>query len=96
VKDFKQNGLGDILLDEGDLHYTEPTRQHQRDIMLTRKGEIKHSPNTGCGIEDFIDEERPDEMLREIHAQFVRDGMVITQIRHSQNTINIEASYARN
>lgn len=77
--DMLQDEEGDILLKDGDVVWGESTTQHQRDILLVRPGDFKVSPR-GVGLGDYIDDEDPEEMLRNARKQFVKDGMTVQKL----------------
>jgi hypothetical protein len=79
--DFRQNIYGDLDLSGGDIHYVESTVAHQRDLLLTGMGELKHSPTTGAGIHDFINDETPEAMLRMVRRKFIQDGMTVNSVK---------------
>lgn len=79
--DFRQDTNGDIDLTGGDIHYVESTVAHQRDLLLTAMGELKHAPTSGAGIHDFINDETPEAMLRMVRRQFIQDGMTVNSVK---------------
>ncbi|MDX9703939.1 MAG: hypothetical protein RBU23_12985 [Candidatus Auribacterota bacterium] len=94
MQDIRQNKNGDIDLSGGDIHYTESTVAHQRDLLLTTMGSLKHSPVTGVGIQDFINDENPAEMLRMVRKKFIRDGMTVNSVGLNQaRQLEIDAYY---
>lgn len=94
MRDFKQKIDGDIDLSSGDIVWGESTRQHQRDIILTHPGELKHALDSGVGVDDFINDDNPDELLRKTRQEFIKDGQKVTKISFNNGTINTEAYYA--
>lgn len=92
--DFRQNINGDIDLSGGDVHYVESTVAHQRDLLLTGMGELKHSPVSGTGVHDFIDDETPEAMMRMARRKFIQDGMTVNSIAiDSDGQLVIDAYY---
>ena len=79
--DFRQDINGDIDLTGGDIHLVESTVAHQRDLLLTGMGELKHSPVTGAGVHDFINDETPEAMLRMVRKKFIHDGMTVNSVK---------------
>jgi hypothetical protein len=79
--DFRQDTNGDIDLTAGDIHYVESTVAHQRDLLFTGMGELKHSPTTGVGIHDFINDETPEAMLRMVRRKFIQDGQTVNSVK---------------
>lgn len=88
-RDIQQTTDGDIKLLAGDIVWGEASLQHQRDILLQRKGDSHMHPEVGVGLEDWIDDDKPEQLLREISKQFTADGMTIISL----STTNIIAEY---
>ncbi|MBN2814987.1 MAG: hypothetical protein JXQ80_12970 [Bacteroidales bacterium] len=92
--DFRQDTNGDIDLTGGDIHYVESTVAHQRDLLLTAMGELKHAPTTGVGIHDFINDETPEAMLRMVRRKFIQDGMTVNSVKqNAAGQIEADAYY---
>lgn len=92
--DFRQDINGDIDLQNGDIHYVESTVAHQRDLLLTGMGELKHAPLVGVGIHDFLNDENPAEMLRTIRKKYIMDGMIVNAvIQNTNKQLEIDAYY---
>lgn len=74
-----ENGL---VIKNGDIAIGESTLQHQTDLLLTHKGELKHTPDAGVGLAQFLlDEgESEDKVTAAITEEFERDGMVVNSI----------------
>lgn len=84
----------DLKIDGGDFVTEESTQQHQRLLMVTEPPEWGENPTVGAGIANFLMDETPEAMLREIRMQFTRDGMRITELRVTdQQTIEVTAKY---
>jgi hypothetical protein len=94
MKDFRQKSDGDIDLSGGDLHVVESTIAHQRDLILAGMGELKHSPTTGVGIIDFLNEESPEAMLRTVRKKFIQDGMTVNSVKqNAAGQLEVDAFY---
>ena len=92
--DFRQTNNGDIDLSGGDIHYVESTVAHQRDLLLTGMGELKHSPLTGVGIIDFLNDETPEAMLRTVRRKFIQDGMIVKSVKQNEKgELEVDAYY---
>lgn len=78
----------DILLDEdddldfrfGDLLIGESTRQHQRHLFLTEKGQNKRVPVSGIGIGGWQNDDDLSPLYSDVQRQFELDGMQVTSI----------------
>jgi hypothetical protein len=88
--DYEQKKM---LIRNGDFVPGESTRQHQRRLLMAHKGEYKQHPLAGVGLRDYVDDENPDAMIREIRKQLVADGMRVDSIQIIPNGLHIDASY---
>ena len=95
MQDYKQNNEnGDLDLSTGDLQIIEDaTNQHQKDLILTNKGELKNNGGTGVGVETFLNDESPENLFHETKKQFIRDGMQVRQIGIINGKFAINANY---
>lgn len=89
----------DLKFEDGDLVIGESTRQHQRLILLSAKGEIREFPTRGVGIFDWTLDDSPGDLNSEIKRQFELDGMTVQQVKarvtsSGLNSLQIEAVYA--
>jgi hypothetical protein len=85
-------GTGDIACKNGDFVIGDSTLQHQADLLEAAEGEYKQSPTVGVGLQGFLNDENPADMLRKIRIQFVGDGLNIVQLQ-SADPLNIKANY---
>ena len=91
--DIKFTTDGDIDFTGGDISYTESTRQHQADLIMTQKGHIKEHPEVGVGAINFLHDESSEDFMRAIRKEFTRDGMTVTAIRMVNGNLFFEAKY---
>lgn len=104
MKDLKQTDDMDLYLDDsGDIVWLEAALipgtgllgrgcadQHQKDMILAHKGEYRLTPTVGVGASDYLDDEGPLNLKREINKQFVQDAMKVKSI---DAALNIVAGY---
>lgn len=84
----------ELLIVNGDFVRGESTRQHQKNLLLANKGAYKQSPEIGVGLIDFLNDDDPGEMMREIRLQFAADGMIVESLGFgSDGKLQINASY---
>ncbi len=94
MTDIKHTDTGDLDLSAGDLLYVESDNQHQKDILLAHKGHYKAHPATGVGIEDYVNETAPEELLRTIKKEFTADGMKVNKVTlNALGEIETDAHY---
>jgi len=84
---------GDLVFINGDIAYGESTLQHQRDILQAHPGDYRYAPTVGVGVQDFVKDDDPENMLRAIAQQFTADGMTVNSIVFSNNKVNVNANY---
>ncbi len=72
----------------------DATHQNQKALIEEHLGSIKHSPLTGVGIENYLDDDSPDSLLRAIRRQLVADGQSVKHLSIDNNyELKIEANY---
>lgn len=80
MKDFLQKIDGDLDFGSGDIAFTDATLQHERDIILTRPGALKHAPTSGVGVEDYFNDDSPEDLLRKTRQELLKDGVNVKKI----------------
>ena len=86
--------LGDIDISGGDLNIVKnAVYQHQRDIIMMHKGEIKCAPAMGVGASDFIDDADEATIIGVIRRELVRDKQTVERIGFRNGKLEIEAYY---
>lgn len=95
MKDYKQQIDGDLDFSQGDLHVTESTRQHQRDLLMSDKGHIRDKAEAGVGAVNYLLDEDPEGLLRATRKEFTADGMKVRRVGYAEETndLNVEADY---
>lgn len=84
----------DLVIQNGDLVIGESTRQHQQLLLLFEKGDLIEFPTHGVGTRSWINDDVSFADLKaEIKREFERDGMRVTKIAVSSQTITTEANY---
>ncbi len=93
--DIKQTDDGDLDFTSGDIEMTEPTGQHQRDILLAAPGDYKESPAVGVDSVRFMLDVEPADYLRRIRKQMSADGQKVKALSYNENTgkVDIDAEY---
>lgn len=84
---------GHLQIHNGDFVVGEATKQHQRKLLITQKGEYKQHPLVGVGIANYLDDENPDDLLRETRKQFVQDGMAVNKLEVTATGVGVDAEY---
>ncbi len=73
----------------GDITY-----QNQEIIIKTEKGEIKEAPLKGVGALGFLDDDSPDNFMKEIRVQLTQEGMQVNRVEfNSEGKLVIDANY---
>lgn len=92
--DIMLDATNDLLIEDGDFVVADATEQHQNCLLLANKGDYKTQPMLGVGIFMYINDDEPQDMMREIRTQFTNDGMEITKMSvRLPSTVTIEAIY---
>lgn len=84
---------GTLPIVNGDFVMGESTVQHQRRLLKAQPGEYKQHLLTGVGIDNSLDDENPDNLIRETRRQFVQDGMTVDTLLITENGIAADAHY---
>lgn len=94
VNDIMIDGeTGELLIKDGDLVVGESSLQHQKDLLLLQKGELKYEPLIGVGIADFMDDEGTEDLFRTIRKEFAKDGMKVKELKEVNGELMIDAEY---
>jgi hypothetical protein len=86
---------GDLRIEGGDFVTGESTLQHQRDLLITERGQYRLHPDVGVGLASFINDDLDrDDITSAIQAEFTKDGMAVGRIKiNSVDSIEIAAQY---
>jgi len=99
MEDYLHTEDNDLLIADGDFVVGETTQQAQSLLLRIKKGELRQYPKTGVGIDDFLVDDNPGDIYREIQLQFEADGMTVRKIDINldevKNTLDakVDASY---
>lgn len=91
--DFMQLESGDLDLANGDILMGDAAQQHQRDIILTRAGALKHSPTRGVGVEDYFNDDSGEDLLRKTRQELIKDGVKVQSLSMVNGLIQISGYY---
>ncbi len=88
----------DLKVENGDFVIGESTAQHQKCLLMAKKGDYKQNPIVGVDLFHEIDDEGPEDLLREVRLAFSQDGMKVNRMKavttpNGGITINTEAFY---
>jgi hypothetical protein len=87
-----KNGLITQGLVIGDI-----TFQNQEIIIVSEKGEIKNAPTKGVGIQSYLDDEMPDNLLRAIRTELAVEGMQVNKVSiNEKGLLEVDAKYKTN
>lgn len=86
---------GDLLFINGDIQYGRSNQQHQRDILMARPGDYKTALPIGVGVDDYLKDDDPNDMLSAIKQHFNKDGMAMKELSYDEqeNKLIINAIY---
>jgi hypothetical protein len=95
MNDILTAANGDIIFKDNDITIGFSDLQHQEDLLLMQKGELKREPLQGVGIENFLNESDIDGMLAEVKTVFTNDGMDVQRLSFDEQTgnLNYHADY---
>lgn len=84
---------GELLQKAGDFSVGDATIQNQKLLLILNKNEIKQYPTACVGATEFIDDEDPNELIREIRKEYTKDGMRIKDLTNNNGKIGVDANY---
>ncbi len=91
--DILLNEDGDVNIASGDIRYVESTAQHQRDLLLAGRGDYKEYPAVGVGTVEYVNDNLPEDYLREVSKSFQGDGMTVKSIEYDENMNIVTEAY---
>lgn len=93
VQDILIDEDNDLIVVDGDFKIEDSIEQHQKCILLAAPGDYKQKPIMGVNIFHWLNDERPEDMMREIRLQLSDDGMKVKKISNLNNKIEIDAHF---
>lgn len=86
---------GDLQIGAAGLVVGVDLMQRQRTILFARKGDIKHNPEVGVGMEDYLLEDEVAGIRGKITEEYEADGLEVLEIKMSSLIdMIIDADYA--
>ena len=83
----------DLVIRNGDFAVGDPTRDNQALLLLTMKGELKGAPLSTVGLRSFMNDERPQSLLREVRRIMTADGQKIRSLTYTEGRLKLDAFY---
>jgi len=84
----------DLVFEDGDFALGDSTEQNQMLILLSVPGEFKQFPTIGVGLEDYLNDERPGNLMESIRKNFLLDGMHLKRFTITEKgELDIDAAY---
>lgn len=85
-----------LKVENRSLAIGDTTAQNQKLLIFANKGEFKSRPMRGVGANLFLEDEKPDNLAREIRTEFIADGMTVNAINIGSNLeLEIDAYYGK-
>ena len=91
--DLLLNAEGDLLLVNGDVAAGNAATDNQRLLLTIEKAELRYAPFDVVGVREYLNDESPRTMLREIRRVFALDGMRIDTMTFVNGSLKIDAPY---
>lgn len=85
MKDILLDENFDLMVKDGDFVIGDSTEQNKALLLLAQKGEFRQWPDTGVGINDYLEDDELSELGVEIQKQFELDGMKRLNIEVFEN-----------
>jgi hypothetical protein len=78
---------GDFIIDVSDV-------QQQNLLLICDKGDWKESPTVCVGVQRWLNDDEPEDLLAEIKKEFQRDGMTVNDLTLTDDKIlNVDSNY---
>lgn len=92
--DYLNDSDDDVLISGGDFVRGEANQQQQRKLLLAEPGEYKQYPIATVGLGRYLNDDSPEDLLREIRIKFSGDGMRVAQLGFENLKLKVVADYA--
>lgn len=95
VQDIMLDDNYELQIAKGDFVVGESTAQHEKLLIGSNKGEWRQYPTCGVGIQRYINDEAPGDLVTSIKTELKNDGMTVNSVRINPDTgkIEIDAEY---
>lgn len=94
VTDILLDSNNDLKIENGDFVMGDSTYQNQKCLLLAAKGDYKQFPLIGVDVFNWLNDDRPEDMMREVRIQFSNDGMRVNKMDvNYPSNIKIDATY---
>jgi hypothetical protein len=92
AKDIAHTEDGKLIIEDGDIKVEESDNIHQKDIIISHRGDWRFKPHVGVNIFQYLNSSgAADEIRQSIQEQLTRDGYKVESIMlttEGQLTIN--------
>jgi hypothetical protein len=78
--DYLLDDDNDLRIEDGDFLLGESTLQHQNQLIVGKKGDLRQFPKTNVGIDEYILDDAPGDVYIEIRKQLGADGNIIRNV----------------
>jgi len=94
--------MNDLIIDEnfqvavnnGDFVVDVSDEQQQNLLLICDKGDFKESPTVCVGVQRWLNDDEPEDLLAEIKKEFQRDGMTVNNLILTDDKIlDVDAHY---
>lgn len=92
MRDIAVQENGDIYLGE-DIVITNTISYHKKNVMLMKKGDLKHAPGIGVNIRNYVNSYKTEKMLRAIRRNFTKVGINVVSLKLENNTLIEQGTY---
>ena len=93
MKDITVTNQYDLEIAGGDFVTNESTAQHVEMLLLSKQGEWKESPITGCNIQQAQNGTITRTLDRHIRIQLEADGFSAETLQITEKGINVKGKY---
>lgn len=90
-QDLQLDGIGDILLKDGDYVMDESDMQHIEDILDAYPGEYRNAPLLGVYLQRAVNGLLDGSIRRDININLQSDNYSVKKVEITDTNLNIDA-----
>lgn len=95
MKDIAVKENGDIYLGD-DIELKDTTDYHKKNVLLIKPGDLKHAPEIGVHIRNYINTNQKETLLRAIRRNFLKIGLNVVSLRIESGILIEDSEYENN
>lgn len=90
--DIKLTAEFDLAIANGDFELCENLNQQVGCLLAANAGDYRQNPTIGIGLQDYLLDERLDDLKRVMRLNFVKEGLAINRLNIANGEIMIDVT----